>query len=228
MNVARLELDAPARRLGRLGEFYGDDLGIEVTRAGAAGVSLSPGDSEMTFRPSAGDPFYHFALLVPDGRFSASRRWIEGAVELLDGPDGGPVVSFPSWRAEALYFLDPAGNIVELISHGGLHPGDAPAERPFRPEELAGISEAALIVEDPEAAVRQIGADQGLPCWDGDPARGIAFVGERAHTLVIFNAGRGLLPTGAPAEVHPIRVTIERADGPPATVRIDDELQLRT
>jgi hypothetical protein len=69
----------------------------------------------------------------------------------------------------------------------------------------------------------------GLELWSGavpDSPSGLGFVGRKAHTLILCVPGRGWLPTGRPAEVHPVEVTVSGAaagettlPGGPLTVR---------
>jgi hypothetical protein len=49
-----------------------------------------------------------------------------------------------------------------------------------------------------------------LERWDGDLAdgAGLAFVGQKARTLILSPAGRAWLPTGRPAEAHPCDVEL--------------------
>jgi hypothetical protein len=54
----------------------------------------------------------------------------------------------------------------------------------------------------------------GVRFWDGEldePGR-LAFVGERARTLILCPEGRGWLPTGRPAKPDPVEVVLS---GPP-------------
>jgi hypothetical protein len=54
----------------------------------------------------------------------------------------------------------------------------------------------------------------GVHLWDGEldePGR-LAFVGERARTLILCPQGRGWLPTDRSAEPHPVKVVLS---GPP-------------
>jgi hypothetical protein len=50
----------------------------------------------------------------------------------------------------------------------------------------------------------------GLHLWAGSvEAEGrLGFVGERARTLILSPTGRGWLPTGRPAEPHPVEVVL--------------------
>lgn len=179
---------AEVRLGGDPGTFYEDVLGIAGGRIG---------DSTLTFS-GEGAAFYHFAFLVPGDRFDAARSWLDERVALL------ATIPFPAWDAHACYFHDPAGNIVELIAHRGI--GEAGRGGAFSPGELLAISELGLVGAD----ARELEAF-GLPAWDRfDP---LVFCGRRAHTLIATPAGRGWVPTGRPAEVHPAEVGISGVDG---------------
>jgi hypothetical protein len=132
-----------------------------------------------------GDPFYHFAFLATAGAFAQ----IGPAKEVFD---------FPDWDARAIYYEDPAGNIVELIEHRGL-PGPL------------GMSELGL-VGDTQAMADEL-RPLGLELWDGtldEPGR-LAFLGERGHTFILSPETRGWMPTGRPAERHPLEAEISGA-----------------
>jgi hypothetical protein len=52
---------------------------------------------------------------------------------------------------------------------------------------------------------------RGLRLWDGtidEPDR-LAFVGEPGRTLILAPSGRGWMPTGRPAEPHPVEFRLE-------------------
>jgi hypothetical protein len=58
-----------------------------------------------------------------------------------------------------------------------------------------------------------------LGLWDGtvdEPGR-LAFVAEKARTLILSPVGRGWLPTGRPAEPYPVEVVLS---GPELPARI--------
>jgi hypothetical protein len=176
--------------------FYEDILGLPLD-----GDAIRIGETTLRFEPADGDPFHHFALLVPGDRFDAALAWAKERVELL-----GDVFDAQAWDALAVYFHDPAGNIVELIAHRGLEEEGRSGE--FAAEELAGFSELG-IVGDPPELVRGL-ERVGLELWDGTieaPGR-LAFVGEQGRTLILAPPGRGWMPTGRPAEPHPVTATL--------------------
>ncbi|MEX0675068.1 MAG: hypothetical protein WD067_09855 [Gaiellaceae bacterium] len=114
---------------------------------------------------------------------------------------------FENWSARACYFHDPAGNIVELIAHGGV--GETGARGPFAAGELLGFSELGL-VGDTATMAAELERLLGLRLWAGsvEEEGRLGFVGEQARTLILSPSGRGWLPTGRPAEPHPVDVVL--------------------
>jgi hypothetical protein len=193
MRFAEVTLEAPVD----LRDFYGDELGLSLE-----GDAIVVGETRLRFDVEEGGAFYHFAFLVPGDRFGAALEWAQQRVELL-----GDVFEFDNWDAEAVYFHDPARNIVELIAHHGLEENGRSG--PFAAEELVGVSELG-VVGDPRGLLRGF-ESQGLSLWDGtveEPDR-LAFVGEKGRTLIIAPPGRGWLPTSRPAEPHPVDFSLE-------------------
>jgi hypothetical protein len=195
MRLAEVTLAAPLDLRG----FYGE-LGLPLD-----GDAIVAGETRLRFRVEDGGAFYHFALLVPGDRFGATLAWARDRVDVL-----GDVFDFDDWDAEALYFHDPAGNIVELIAHHGLEQNGRGG--PFAAEELVGLSEVGL-VSDPPRLLRDL-EQIGLALWDGEVegAGRLGFVGERGRVLILAEPGRGWLPTGRPAEPHPVEVVLEDPD----------------
>ena len=207
--IRAVRLEASARSMAELSRLYAETLGLRA-RSGAGGLTLSVGPSEVEFTAAADDrrPFYHYALLVPGDRFAAAVDWLIGCgVTLLPVPGTtATAFAFDAWDAQACYFEDPAGNIVELIAHRGRDENGAAGR--FSPEELTGVSEIGLVVEDLPGAAEALGTGLGLPVWDGSVAGDLAFVGRQAHTLILTSTARCWLPTRRRAEIHPLEVTV--------------------
>ena len=207
--IATLALGAPANAHGELAAFYGERLGLSIGAGKGGALAVRVGPARLSFSPAPDEPYHHFALLVPGDRFAAAHGWISERVELLGAGGGSNVFEFDTWPARACYFLDPAGNIVELIAHPGIaDTGDADPR--FDARELAGISEAGLVAADLPAAARTLAA-AGIEIWDGDPTAGIAFAGRRAHTVVLSAADRNWMPTQRPATPFPVAITLAGA-----------------
>jgi catechol-2,3-dioxygenase len=137
----------------------------------------------------------HFAINVGD--FDGAAAWARGRVEELLRDD----VPFPDWRARALYFYDPAGNLVELIAR----------ERAPSEALLIGVSEVGLPVADVGAAVEFLEAELGLPHFSGNK-EDFSAVGDDHGLFILVPVGRPWLFTDRPASDAPLRVTIEGAE----------------
>jgi catechol 2,3-dioxygenase-like lactoylglutathione lyase family enzyme len=216
MNFLHVRLRVPEGSLSALATFYSKTLGIEETDE----TTFAIGATRLEFVPGPGRPFYHYALLVPGNRFDEALEWAGDRTELLPDEDNGEVVfDFSNWEAHACYFHDAVGNIVELIAHRGI--GETAAEGPFGAAELLGVSELGLVGE-PAAMADLLAGRLGLEVWDGtldEPGR-LAFVGERARTLILCPAGRGWLPTGRPAEPHAVEAVL--SGSPEGEVALED------
>jgi hypothetical protein len=212
MHFRRVRLQAPARSLDALTGFYEERLELP-------GPTI--GETTLVFAPAEGEPFYHFALLAPGDRFDATLEWARERVELLPDSETGEVVfDFSNWGAKACYFHDPVGNIVELIAHRGI--GESGKDGGFAGQELLGFSELGL-VGDTAAMAGTLRVALELNLWDGSIEEGrLAFIGERARTLILGPPGRGWLPTGRPAERHPLEAVF--SGGPSRSVTLEEGL----
>ena len=193
MRFAEVTLAGPAELTG----FYRDVLRLPLD-----GDAIRIGETLLRFEPADGAPFYHFALLVPGDRFDAALAWVPEHVEVL-----GDVFESDDWNSRAVYFDDPAGNIVELIAHHGLEENGRGGD--FAAEEIVGFSELGLVGDKPELLRRLEGL--GLELWDGtlEPSGLLGFVGEKGRTFILAPPGRGWMPTGRPAEPHPVEALLE-------------------
>ena len=209
MDFLHVRLSAPVGSLSALTTFYSETLGIEQ----ADETTFAIAATRLEFVASPGGPFYHFAFLAPGNRFDEALEWIRERTELLPYKDTGEVVfDFSNWEALACYFHDPVGNIVELIAHRGV--GDTSAQGPFTAAELLGFSELGLVGER-EPMADLLARRLGLELWDGtvDEPGDLAFVGEKARTLILCPPRRGWLPTGRPAEPHPVEAVLSGSPG---------------
>ncbi len=192
MRFAEVTLSAPLD----LRDFYGGELGLPLD-----GDAIVVGETRLRFDVEEAGAFYHFAFLVPGDRFAAALEWARGRVALL-----GDVFEFENWDAEAVYFHDPAGSIVELIAHHGLEENGR--HGPFAADELVGFSELGIVGDRPRAA--PAARDRGPRALERDrrgagPARLRRREGPNADPR---STGRGWLPTGRPAEPHPVEYVL--------------------
>ncbi len=210
MRFSEVHLGAPARLLTDLARFYGGSLGVTGVEQGGSEVVVPIGETRIVFAASDDEPFYHFALLAPGDRLEAAHAWARGMLDVLpNAASGEAVFDFEFWNAEAFYFRDPAGNIVEVIAHRSLEASGRTG--PFAVTELLGLSELGL-VGDAATTESALERELGLAVWDGVVSE-LAFVGQKGRTLILCPVGRPWLPSGRPAETHPVEVVLHEVSG---------------
>ena len=140
MNIHRLTLETP--NLEALRIFYGDVLELPVMLKSNQ-LQIKVGSSELIFfeKPES-KARYHFAFNIPEQQPKAAKQWLEARVKIvLDDLDR--IADVSDWNAHAMYFYDPAGNILELIAR---HDLNHEIIEPFNSNGLLNISEIGLAV----------------------------------------------------------------------------------
>ena len=163
-------------------------------------LCLVVGRSVLEFRPSKGaEGGVHFAIDVPVSRFDEIADWAERELGLVSDASGKTRFRFESWRANACYFLDPAGNIGEFIAR----------EERSHPEisRFVGLSEIGLVVDD-VASTRFSLARLGIEPY-GEPGEDFAAVGDPDGLFIVVKEGRGWYPNGTSARSLPMLVEFE-------------------
>ena len=148
-----LGLTLASHDLAAQSAFWGERLGMparEVAGGALRGCRWRASTIRFEQAPPGGDPRYHFAINVPRGSIVEAAEWIADRHELLafhgdpDEEEGATVVHFDR-GVSALYFLDGAGNVVELIDNPHL---TNDSDAPFGPESLIEIAEIGVATAD--------------------------------------------------------------------------------
>jgi catechol 2,3-dioxygenase-like lactoylglutathione lyase family enzyme len=181
--------------------FWGERLGLPVGWVDEDEVEVRLRDSTIAFRRAAGvDPRYHFAINLPPGSIAAAVGWLRERHELL-AFHGDPVRT--DIGAGCVYFLDAAGNVVELISS----PHVEEDAGPFGPGSLVEVGEIGLAAADPVATSTAIGELFGEGVfWGGEPGSELTAVGDRHAVVIVAPIGRGWIPVGLPARPLPTEI----------------------
>lgn len=197
------------KHLPQMKTFYTDTLGFDLVKEAEDSFRIAVGTGEMEFTTKAAedDPYYHFAFNLPANKFYEAKSWIKEKVNLLV-EDGADEADFAHLPAHALYFYDPSGNIVELISRHGT--ADESSE-PFSVNSIVNISEIGLIVEDAMAAGERLN-ELGLNERDGHPIsrQFLNFMGEKENGVFIILAqpGRRWIFSDKLSAIYPLEITL--------------------
>lgn len=191
--------------------FYAAGLGLPVEATGDR-LTVKVGYSRLTFVPAAPDwsGLYHFAFNVPPDQFAAAKAWAARRVTLLRDAHGAGEFVFRSWDARALYFHDPAGNVVELIARQAL----PAASGAFGPTSLLGVSEIGLATEAVGLTVDSLRSALGLDVFRGSQSPDFVALGDGEGLLIVVQAGREWYPdTGQAAALAATAARLALNDG---------------
>lgn len=186
--IGIVKLGLQTRDIGTLRPFYVDRLGLAVTREDRGSITFQAGGTELTFVESAqGDPIYHFAFNIPENKLDAAIEWLRPRAPIHREPDGSEIFDFQSWNAHAVYFFDPAGNILEFIARHNLN-NAAPGA--FASHDILYASEIGIVVDDVAEAVNAARREWGLNVFGGSLTDDFAAVGTDEHLLIFAKRGR--------------------------------------
>ncbi|ANY69223.1 ring-cleaving dioxygenase [Paenibacillus sp. BIHB 4019] len=192
-------------RLDALYSFYMEQLGFPVLARNEQSFTAAIGSTQLTFRETSDhtDPFYHFAINIPENKLAEAKSWLKGKVALIE-EEGRDEVFFTSWNAGAVYFADPAGNIIEFIARHQLKNGTA---HPFSCSDCLEISELGIVAAEVIPVVREINA-LGIPNWRED-SEGFTPVGdEHGLFIVVKQARKWYFSGGRQAQFYPAEVAV--------------------
>jgi catechol 2,3-dioxygenase-like lactoylglutathione lyase family enzyme len=209
-----------AAPLEKMKAFYHRTLGLPVLKENANELTIEGGSTPITFlpaKPDQGNPFYHFAFNIPENKLLDARAWQLERTELLpifprlrDPSYPDDVVHFSHWNAHSVFFLDPAGNVLEYIARHDLNNS---ADGPFSTGDILYASEIAFIVDDVSALSSGLQGTFELDQYrqGSDTFRAL---GDELGLLLVFQRGRNMSMGYAEprlADVFPIVAQIRGA-----------------
>ncbi len=206
-----------------LAEWYRDTLGMAIVEGedaagggrtgGPEDAAVEVGEALLCFTPAPpGErPVYHVAFDVRENKIGKARKWlVERGVELIpDRETGEATVHFKAWNAHAVYFRDPAGNIIELIARHDLPTGSS--GKWDIEDDILWISEVGIVVDSAAGTMIDLERRLGLAPYIG-AGDGFAPIGDEEGLLIVSEQGREWMPDYVDkAQAWPSRVVIDAA-----------------
>jgi catechol 2,3-dioxygenase-like lactoylglutathione lyase family enzyme len=198
----------------RLARFYAEVLELAVQKD-EQGFHMRTGSTHIVFTgpTSMPDPFYHFAFTIPANQVEEAREWLQHKVALLWIADyQGNIAEFVNWNARSLYFLDPAGNILELIARFDLNNASGNS---FGPQSLLSVSEIGLVFPAPdfEQNITGLLQNHGLHYFSKQPPLPhFRAIGNDEGLLITVPENRMWYPTQKPSVLAPLQVRFSNND----------------
>lgn len=213
-----LELRLKASDLESMRRYYAEVLGLPVIEEQDSVIGFQAGETRLVFeRQPDMHGIYHFAFNIPENQMQAACDWLAArtAIRLHEGR----AFDFADWKAHAVYFYDPAGNILELIARHSLPNA---SDVPFAPSSLLCISEVGVVTEDVPSCVERLCRALDVRLYRGSGSDVFAAVGDEYGLFITVKRGRPWMPENIPAEACPTSMTIAGAS--PGQMRLADAL----
>ncbi|MNU87903.1 Glyoxalase-like domain protein [compost metagenome] len=183
-------------------DFYEKILELPITEYDSKSVSIKIGGSTLTFVENIekSNPIYHVAFNIPQNKLNEVMEWCENRIELIKKEDAVLVAEFESWNANAVYFYDNNGNLLEFIARKDLPNSEAEA---FSSKQILNISEIGIVKENPLDFGNQLIEEYGLHLFDKNQNSELfTAIGDDNGLLIIVRANRNWYPTEIPAKSY--------------------------
>jgi catechol-2,3-dioxygenase len=205
------ELKLFTGRLAEQKKFYTQTLGLPLVDEQNDHIAIQVGATKLIFmRTQEGSqPYYHFAFNITENKLLQAKAWIaERSIDLSrDDPDNW---YSKSWNSHALYFYDPAGNIVEFIARHDLANAQ---EGPFTEKDILCVSEIGLVPDTVAATVTTLQGKVGVEVYKGSISEEFAALGDEHGLFILSRRGRTWLASDKSSQVYPVDVSIEGGNG---------------
>ncbi len=204
------EIKLKTNHLSALFHFYNDVIELPAEYLDENRIAVNAGESKLIFEKANDNtyPFYHFAFNIPSNKINESLLWLQGKAPALWLEDyNSNIADFAKWNAKSVYFMDPAGNIVELIARYDL--GDDVADT-FSSKHFRNISEIGLVFSHEVFGkkVEKILSDCRLNYFLKQPLLShFRAIGDDSGLFIIVPENRNWFPTKKPSGIYPTEVS---------------------
>ena len=206
------EIRLQTNRLFPLYHFYKNVLELPVSDDSDTHFTIQSGLSKLIFE-KADDPLsypnYHFAFNIPSNRIHEAYDWLKERTELLWIEEyKSYIADFTNWNAKSVYFLDPAGNIAELIARADLN--DIINEQ-FSSKHIRSVSEIGIVFPESsfQRSIEQLLKDHTLEYFSKQPPlEKFCAIGNDEGLFIIVPENRSWYPcTDRHAGIFPMTIS---------------------
>lgn len=174
--------------------FYSTVMKFPILSKNESEIVFEVGNATLTFsvNQQIHSPKYHFAFAIPFNQILEAKQWFENKVSLITYEDE-IIIAFQDWKANAIYFYDNNGNILECIGRTDLNND---SEIPFSEKSIFGISEIGLVTEHPQLLAEHLHESLGCDYFKKGPNReDFVAMGDDYGLFVVSNNKRNWFPT---------------------------------
>lgn len=200
--------------------FYSNVLGLQILESSSSYFTVSIGTSTLTFCESEQSTLYHFAINIPGNQFTLAKHWALERVT-LNREDSVDEIYYKRFDADAFYFEDPAGNVIEFIARRSVDKWSD-----FSVESLLNLSEVSITTPFVQEVGDQL-QDIGIPISghvDIEPDE-LNFLGTEDTFILLVPPNRRWYFSKKISENSPLEIELE--DGQRLIVSNDGKMQIK-
>lgn len=188
--------------------FYQDILELPLIEKSKNSVTIQAGNSVLKFTENPKfDSIYHFAFNIPENKLDEAIAWCTDKVALIPIEDQNVIAHFENWNANAVYFYDNNGNLLEFIARHDLQNSQTAK---FSSKSILNISEIGIVTGNPLELGNQLRQEHGLEFFNkNENSELFAAVGDDEGLLIMVPPNRNWYPTQTPSESNATAITIE-------------------
>ncbi|RKR05823.1 catechol-2,3-dioxygenase [Flavobacterium sp. 90] len=189
-------------------KFYNDILELPIIEKTSKSVTIKAGNSILKFVENPDfNSMYHFAFNIPENKLEEAIAWCNDKIDLVIIEDKRIIANFETWNANAVYFYDNNGNLLEFIAR---HDLDNSQIKQFSSKSILNISEIGLANEDPIELGTQLIEDYNLSFFAKNfNSEAFAAIGDDEGLLIIVKPNRNWYPTQTPSKSNKTEIRIE-------------------
>lgn len=188
--------------------FYQSVLDLFILKNDQNSVMIRVGDSVLKFvEDSQFNSIYHFAFNIPENQLEEAIKWCKNKVDLIPIEDKNVITHFENWNADAIYFYDNNGNLLEFIAR---HDLNNEQDGKFTGASILNISEIGIVTENPLELGNKLIAEHQLHFFSKNANSEVfSAIGDNEGLLILVRPNRNWYPTQTPSESNPTEITLE-------------------
>ena len=200
------QLSLYSNKIDELYNFYTGKLGFRGKLNDSQFVLSTANDAEIIFHKAKEPYHYHFAFNIPTNKVYEAHKWLTKRVNLLPEQEtGNEIIHFVDWNAHAVYFKDPADNIVEFIAR---HELDNTSTHHFSIRDVLSISEIGVPSNNVLENFEKLHDQLWLQRYSGDFEKFCA-AGDEEGLVILTNMDRNWYPTDIKSKSCPFEADLE-------------------
>lgn len=188
--------------------FYNETLGFQILENDSTTVSFQIGNSILKFTEDKKfNSIYHLAFNIPNNKLDEAIQWCANKVNLICIEDQNVITRFEAWNANAVYFYDNNGNLLEFIARYDLANSET---KPFDTKSILSISEIGIVNESPLKLGQDLINKHQLSFFSKNTNSEVfAAIGDDEGLLIIVKPNRNWYPTQTPSETNKTAIRLE-------------------